>query len=76
MKQIVGLDVTKMYPAGAPPDSELEAAWTWDFFSQAAAKCFKAGYPFGMPLSTTSDAVQWVGAFFNSLRRTAGRRQG
>ncbi len=66
MRQIVGLDVTKMYPAGAPPDSELEAAWTWDFFSQAAAKCFKAGYPFGMPLSTTSDAVQWVGAFFNS----------
>ena len=40
MKQIVGLDVTKMYPAGAPPDSELEAAWTWGFFSQAAAKCF------------------------------------
>jgi len=66
MRQIVGLDVTKMYPAGAPPDSELEAAWTWDFFSQAAARCFKAGYPFGMPLSTTSDAVQWVGAFFNS----------
>ena len=66
MKQIVGLDVTKMYPAGAPPDSELEAGWTWDFFSQAAAKCFKAGYPFGMPISTTSDAVQWVGAIFNS----------
>jgi ABC-type glycerol-3-phosphate transport system substrate-binding protein len=66
MKQIVGLDVTKMYPAGAPPDSELEAGWTWDFFSQAAAKCFKAGYPFGMPISTTSDAVQWVGALFNS----------
>ena len=66
MKQIVGLDVTKMYPAGAPPDSELEAGWTWDFFSQAAVKCFEAGYPFGMPISTTSDAVQWVGAIFNS----------
>ena len=24
MKQFVGLDVTKMYPAGAPPDKELE----------------------------------------------------
>src|SRR5438477_3249561 len=66
MKQIVGLDVTKMYPAGAPPDKELEAAWTWDFFSQAARKCHKAGYPFGMPVSTTSDAVQFVGAMFNS----------
>ena len=28
--------------------------------------CFKAGYPFGVPISTTSDAVQWVGAMFNS----------
>src|SRR5262249_50154796 len=51
---------------GAPPDKELAAAWTWDFFAQAAEKCHKAGYPFGMPISTTSDAVQWVGAMFNS----------
>jgi ABC-type glycerol-3-phosphate transport system substrate-binding protein len=66
MKQIAGLDVTKMYPAGAPPDKELTAAWTWDFFSQAAEKAKKAGYAFGMPMSTTSDAVQWVGSMFNS----------
>jgi ABC-type glycerol-3-phosphate transport system substrate-binding protein len=66
MKEIVGLDITKMYPAGAPPDKELEAAWTWDFFLQAAEKCHKAGYPFGMPVSTASDAVQWTGAVFNS----------
>jgi ABC-type glycerol-3-phosphate transport system substrate-binding protein len=66
MKNIVGLDVTKMYPAGAPPDKELEAMWTWEFFSQAAEKSFKAGYPFGMPISTCSDAVQFVGALFNS----------
>ena len=66
MKEHAGLDVTKMYPAGAPPDKELEAAWTWEFFTQAAEKCHKAGFPFGMPVSTTSDAVQWVGAVFNS----------
>jgi ABC-type glycerol-3-phosphate transport system substrate-binding protein len=66
MKEIVGLDITKMYPAGAPPDKELEAAWTWEFFSQAAEKCHKAGVPFGMPVSTASDAVQWTGAVFNS----------
>src|SRR5205823_3500802 len=66
MKQFAGLDITKMYPVGAPPDKELEAAWTWDFFLQAAEKCHKAGYPFGMPVSTTSDAVQWTGAVFNS----------
>src|SRR5262249_50291208 len=66
MKEIVGLDVTKMYPAGAPPDKELIDKWNWDFFSEAAGKAKKAGYAFGMPMSTTSDAVQWVGSIFNS----------
>src|SRR3954447_4902774 len=65
MQQLVGLDVTKMYPAGAPPDKELQDQWNWEFFTQAAEKCAKGGHPFGMPLSTCSDAVQWVGAMFN-----------
>jgi hypothetical protein len=38
--------------------------WTWDFFLTAAEKCFKGGYPFGMPMSTTGDAVNWVGTMF------------
>src|ERR1700756_4893407 len=65
-KQYVGLDLTKMYPAGAPPDKELTDSWTWDFFLAAAEKCFKAGYPFGMPLGQTGDSVNWVGAVFNA----------
>ena len=64
MKEFTGLDVTKMYPAGAPPDPVLANKWTWDFFLAAAEKCFKAGYPLGMPLSTTPDAVNWVGTMF------------
>jgi ABC-type glycerol-3-phosphate transport system substrate-binding protein len=66
MKQFVGLDVTKMYPAGAPPDKQLAENWTWDLFLTAAEKCAKGGYPFGMPMSTQSDAVNWVGAMFAS----------
>jgi len=62
-KQHVGLDVTRMYPVG-PPDKELADTWTWDNFLTAAEKCAKAGYPFGMPLSTWSDAVNWVSAVF------------
>src|SRR4029078_9305357 len=58
MKEHAGLDITKMYPAGAPPDKELQDQWSWDFFSRVAEKCAKAGFPFGMPLSTCSDAVQ------------------
>ena len=64
-KQHVGLDVTRMYPVGTP-DKELADAWTWDNFLTAAEKCAKAGYPFGMPLSTWSDAVNWVSAVFAS----------
>jgi hypothetical protein len=63
-KQFVGLDLTKMYPAGAPPDQVLAEAWTWDGFLAAAEKCARAGYPFGMPLSTWSDSVNWVSAVF------------
>ena len=63
-KQFVGLDLTKMYPAGAPPDEVLVEAWTWGGFLAAAEKCARAGYPFGMPLSTWSDSVNWVSAVF------------
>jgi len=63
-KEHVGLDLTKMYPAGAPPDKTLADNWTWDFFLAAAEKCFKAGYPFGMPLGQTGDSVNWAGAVF------------
>jgi len=64
LKQFAGLDVTRMYPAGAPPDPALTGAWTWDGFLAAAQKCATAGYPFGMPLSTWSDSVNWVSAVF------------
>ena len=61
-----GLDVRKMYPLGAPADKELTDHWTWDAFLDAAVKCTKAGYPFGMPLGTTSDSYDWVSARFKA----------
>ena len=63
-KQYVGLDLTQMYPAGAPPDKELGDHWTWDFWLDAAGKLHKAGFPFGMPLGQTGDSMNWVGAIF------------
>jgi len=65
-KKHVGLDLTKMYPVGAPPDKALADKWTWDTFLMAAEKCFKAGYPFGLGLGQTTDSVDWVGALFAS----------
>jgi hypothetical protein len=43
LRQFVGFDVTRMYPAGAPPDTALTDAWTWDGFLVAAQKCAAAG---------------------------------
>ena len=63
-KQHVGLDLTKMYPGGSPPDKALADKWTWDAFLVAAEKCFKAGYPFGLGLGQTTDSVDWAGALF------------
>ena len=40
--------------------------WNWDAYLAAAEKLFKAGYPVGLPMGQTSDAVDWVGALFNS----------
>jgi ABC-type glycerol-3-phosphate transport system substrate-binding protein len=61
MKEYAGIDVQALYPAGKPPN---DASWTWDAFLVAAEKCFKAGYPFGLPLGVTTDTNQWVGALF------------
>ena len=66
-KQHVELDITMMYPPGAPPDKTLTDQWTWDAFLRAAEKCFKAGYPFGLGLGQTSDSIDWVGALFASF---------
>src|SRR5258706_9925574 len=53
-----------MCPAGAPANKTLVDAWTWDAFLAAAEKWHKAGYPFGMPLGTLSDSVDWAGSVF------------
>jgi ABC-type glycerol-3-phosphate transport system substrate-binding protein len=65
-KQHVGLDVTKMYPAGSPPDKALSDNWTWDTFLAAAEKCHKAGVPFGIGIGQTADSVDTMGAIFAS----------
>ena len=61
MKQHAGIDVQALYPAGKPPN---DASWTWDAFLTAAEKCQKAGVGFGLPLGSTTDTNQWVGALF------------
>ena len=64
MKQYAGIDVQKMYPAGAEPQDK---DWTLDTFLKAAEACHKGGHPFGIGLGTTSDNVDTIGAIFHSF---------
>jgi ABC-type glycerol-3-phosphate transport system substrate-binding protein len=64
MKQHAGIDVTEMYPVGAPPKADN---WTFDTFLKAAEACHKAGFPFGIGLGTTSDNVDTAGAIFHGF---------
>src|SRR3954468_19733750 len=42
-------------------------SWDWNLYLTCAEKLHKAGFPVGLPMGQTSDAVDWVGALFNSF---------
>jgi len=64
MKDLAGIDVQAMYPAGAPPKAD---AWTFDVFLKAAEACYKGGHPFGIGLGSTGDSVDTIGAIFHGF---------
>jgi ABC-type glycerol-3-phosphate transport system substrate-binding protein len=64
MKQLAGIDVQALYPAGSPPKAE---AWTLDAMLNAAEACHKGGHPFGIGLGVTEDNVDTAGAIFQSF---------
>jgi ABC-type glycerol-3-phosphate transport system substrate-binding protein len=64
MKQLAGIDVQAMYPAGAAPKADN---WTLDTFIKAAEACQKGGYAFGIGLGETTDSVDTAGAIFHSF---------
>lgn len=66
-RQHAGIDLTKMYPAGAPPDQALTDKWTWDAFLVAAQKLHKAGFPIGIGMGQTADSVDSAGAIFSAF---------
>jgi Bacterial extracellular solute-binding protein len=63
-----GIDLRDMFPADQSKfDKAKQATWTWDLYLTCAEKLYKAGYPVGLPMGQTSDAVDWVGALFKSF---------
>src|SRR5215831_19450276 len=66
-KQHAGLDLQAMFPADESKwDKAQTDKWTWDAYVESAQKLHKAGFPVGLPMGQTSDAVDWVGGLFNA----------
>jgi maltose-binding protein MalE len=66
-KEHAGLDLREIFPADeAKWDKSKVDAWTWDAYLASAEKLFKAGFPVGLPMGQSSDAVDWVSALFKS----------
>jgi hypothetical protein len=67
-KEHAGIDIMDMFPADeAKYDKAKTDTWTWDTYLTSAQKLHKAGFPVGLPMGQSSDAVDWVGALFNSF---------
>jgi hypothetical protein len=75
-REIVGFDVTKAYPAGAPADKELNEKWTWQFFLEASEKFAKAGHPMGVGFGVTNDSVSWTDPVIRSMGAALVDRDG
>ena len=65
-QQHAGIDIRAMWPAENRPGPTADT-WNWDTFLTAAEKCHAAGFPFGMPMGSFTDAVDTVGAIFASF---------
>src|SRR6202166_521107 len=66
-QQHAGIDIRDIFPADESKwDKAKIESWNWDTYLAAAQKLHQAGFPVGLPMGQTSDAVDWVGALFNS----------
>lgn len=66
LQQHAGIDVRAMWPARDERGPGADQ-WNWDTFLRAAEACHRANVPFGLPMGSFTDAVDWVGALFNSF---------
>lgn len=66
-KKFAGIDVQKIFPGpGVARDKALIDSWTWDAYLASATKLKAGGFPVGLPLGQTTDAIDWVGALFHA----------
>ncbi|MBB5688354.1 extracellular solute-binding protein [Roseomonas alkaliterrae] len=63
LQQHAGVDIRAMWPAENRVGPGADQ-WTWANLLTYAEKCHAAGFPFGMPMGSFTDAVDTVGAIF------------
>jgi ABC-type glycerol-3-phosphate transport system substrate-binding protein len=67
-QQHAGIDLRDIFPADESKwDKAKVDNWNWDTYLAAAQKLHAAGFPVGLTMGQTSDAVDWVGALYNSF---------
>ena len=66
-KDIAGIDLLSLFPAGERDQAKIDAEWTYDNFLAGAKKLHEAGHSFGNPIGPTSDSQDWLGPLFLSF---------
>ncbi len=66
-KEHAGIDIQKIFPASPDRDPALVKSWNYDNFLEGCKKLHAAGFPFGGPLGSQSDAQDWTGPLFASF---------
>ncbi|UCE57034.1 MAG: carbohydrate ABC transporter substrate-binding protein [Desulfobacterales bacterium] len=66
-KEHAGIDIQKIFPASSDRDPALVKSWNYDNFLEGCKKLHAAGFPFGGPLGSQSDAQDWTGPLFASF---------
>jgi hypothetical protein len=61
------LDLVRIFPPNENRDQALVDSRSWDLYLKSAEQSFKAGFPVGLPMGQTADAVDWTGALFASF---------
>ncbi|HYF07708.1 MAG TPA: ABC transporter substrate-binding protein, partial [Acetobacteraceae bacterium] len=75
LQRHANIDIRAMWPNRAERGPGADT-WTWETFAQAAERCHAAGVPFGLPMGSFTDAVDWVGALMTSYGASMLDEQG
>jgi hypothetical protein len=66
-RDIAGIDLTELFPAGERDQAKIDEVWTYANFLELAKKLHAGGHAFGNPIGQTSDSQDWIGPIFHAF---------